>query len=99
MLKTLSILYKVDEVGITLLFSVYMGGMWSLEVLGNLPRFASKCMLGSVPEFSFSDSKPHVPNLSIKLPPKESDKGPQFPHLSKGELGSKCSSISSINML
>lgn len=53
-------------------------------MLGKLPRFASQCMPGSVPEFSFSDSKFHVLNLSINLPHKESDKGPQFPHLSKG---------------
>lgn len=58
-----------------------------MEVIGNLYRFASNYMPAAVPEFSFSDSKSHVPNFSIKLPPKERDKGPQFLHLSKGGIG------------
>lgn len=55
--------------------------------LGSLNRFASKHMPGPVPKFSFSDSKTHAHNFIIRLPPKETDNGPQFPHLSKGGIG------------
>lgn len=52
-----------------------------------LTRFASKYMPRPVPKFSFSDSKTRAQNFSTRLPPKESDNGPQFPHLSKGKIG------------
>lgn len=65
----------------------------------HLAQTCRKYMPGSVHEFSSSHAKSHVSKSRIRLPPKESDNGPQFPQLSKGGLDCKCSSVCSMNML